>query len=428
MNDRVDAGIPSDPFLVNGFPRRMIHLATDRQVTFTLEVDWKGTGKFEKYKSITTDKYASHILPSDFSGQWIRVITDKTCNVSVSFQFSDDTYRKAEEGKELFQQLADHDDEIIQSALLFPNAQNRDLSVLGTNGKAYDFHHVSFEYKSLKNEPIAKECMSPGALKGWGSKVSEKELKNKTLREFLTPKAEFSEDDASVILISKENRSIVGQKGNRTVLRLPKGPSAYNKPFSFGHPRMHREVESERMLANIHGTFYEVPFWIVGQAPLYTKMRPVCTHHKQISDFTTWNGLLVLSGLKTNASRSSRIFNSPDGKTSLWLGGIDDLWEFGKPVGVGGPWKNTKVKANEPSDPYLMTGYDQKTLVLESNKDCKITAEIDIDHWTGFHPYKTFNLKAGKKITFEFPDGFATHWIRFKSDKEIQSTAQLIYQ
>jgi hypothetical protein len=428
MNDRVDAGIPSDPFLVNGFPRRMIHLATDRQVTFTLEVDWKGTGKFEKYKSITTDKYASHILPSDFSGQWIRVITDKTCNVSVSFQFSDDTYRKAEEGKELFQQLADHDDEIIQSALLFPNAQNRDLSVLGTNGKAYDFHHVSFEYKSLKNEPIAKECMSPGALKGWGSKVSEKELKNKTLREFLTPKAEFSEDDASVILISKENRSIVGQKGNRTVLRLPKGPSAYNKPFSFGHPRMHREVESERMLANIHGTFYEVPFWIVGQAPLYTKMRPVCTHHKQISDFTTWNGLLVLSGLKTNASRSSRIFNSPDGKTSLWLGGIDDLWEFGKPVGVGGPWKNTKVKANEPSDPYLMTGYDQKTLILESNKDCKITAEIDIDHWTGFHPYKTFNLKAGKKITFEFPDGFATHWIRFKSDKEIQSTAQLIYQ
>ena len=63
------------------------------------------------------------------------VITDKTCNASVSFQFSDDTYRKAEEGKELFQQLADHDDEIIQSALLFPNAQNRDLSVLSSNGK-----------------------------------------------------------------------------------------------------------------------------------------------------------------------------------------------------------------------------------------------------------------------------------------------------
>ena len=73
-----------------------------------------------------------------------------------------------------------------------------------------------------------------------------------------------------------------------------------------------------------------------------------------------------------------------------------------------------------------MTGYDQKTLILESDKDCTITAEIDIDHWTGFHPYKTFSLRAGKNMTFQFPDGFAAHWIRFKSDKEIKSTAQLI--
>ena len=428
MTDQVEGDVPSDPFLINGFPQKMVHLVSDRPVTFSLEVDRKGSGQFEEYKRIKTSGYTSYIFAKDFEGQWIRVVANKSCKVSVSFQFSDDIYSTSNREDPLFQSIADYDEANPSSALLFPNAHNRHLSVLSSNGKAYDFNHVTFAYKPLQNEPVASECMSPGALKGWGSKLNKKEMSEKTLREFLTPEMEFSVDEASVILISKENRSIVGQKGNRTVLRLPKGPSAYNKPFSFGHPRMHREVESERMLANIHGTFYEVPFWIVGQAPLYTKMRPVCTHHKQISDFTTWNGLLVLSGLKTNASRSSRIFNSPDGKTSLWLGGIDDLWEFGKPVGVGGPWKNTKVKANEPSDPYLMTGYDQKTLVLESNKDCKITAEIDIDHWTGFHPYKTFNLKAGKKITFEFPDGFATHWIRFKSDKEIQSTAQLIYQ
>ena len=430
MNDRVETGVPSAPFLVNGFPRGIIHFATDRQVSFTLEVDWKGNGTFEKYKSIPTNKYASHILPKNFSGQWIRVITDKTCNASVSFHFSDNTYSKTEEGNELFQQLADHDypANCVFSSLLFPNAQNRDLSVLSSNGKAYNFDHVSFAYKSLKNEPIAKECMSPGALKGWGSKVSEKELKSKTLREFLTPQVEFSEDDASVILISRENRSIVGQKGNRTVLRLPKGPESYSGSFSFGHQRMHREVESERMLANIHGTFYEVPFWIVGQAPLYTKMRPVSTHNKQISDFTTWNGLLVLAGTKSRSTPSARIFKSPDEETALWFGGIDELWKFGKPVGVGGPWNNTLVKAGASSDPYLMTGYDKKTLILESDKNCSITAEIDIDHWSGFHSYKTFDLEAGKKITFKFPIGFAAHWVRFKSSVEVKASAQLIYQ
>jgi hypothetical protein len=191
---------------------------------------------------------------------------------------------------------------------------------------------------------------------------------------------------------------------------------------------MHREVESERMLANIHGTFYEVPFWIVGQAPLYTKMRPISTHNTQISDFTTWNGLLVLAGLKPASGLSARLFSSPDQKTSLWFGGIDELWKFGKPVGIGGPWKNTQVKANKPSDPYLMTGYDQKTLILEADKDCEITAEIDIDHWTGYHEYKTFKIKAGKKITFKFPLGFSAHWIRFKSNKSVRASSQLIYR
>ena len=423
MNDRVEGGRPSDPFLIHGFPHRMMHLVSERPVTFSLEVDRQGNGQFKEYKKIKTADYASHIFPQGFEGQWIRVVTDKSCHASVSFQFSDDSYRSSANGEKLFQSLADPNESKVSSAFLFPNAHNRHLSVLSSDGNAYDFDHVTFKYNRLQNQPVASECMSPGALKGWGPKERET-----TLREFLTPQLEFSVDEASVILISKENRSVVGQKGNRTVLRLPKGPESYNESFSFGHPRMHREVESERMLANIHGTFYEVPFWIVGQAPLYTKMRPVSTHNKQISDFTTWNGLLVLAGLKSNISPSNRIFNSPNGKTSLWFGGIDELWEFGKPVGVGGPWKNTRVSANEPSDPYLMTGYDHKTLVLESDQDCKIDAEIDIDHWTGFHPFKTFDLKAGKKISFEFPNGFAAHWIRFKANKSVLVSAQLIYK
>ena len=171
-----------------------------------------------------------------------------------------------------------------------------------------------------------------------------------------------------------------------------------------------------------------IPFWTVGTAPLYSKMRPVATHNKQISDFATWNGLLVLSGLKADAPESNHVYQSSDGHTSLWFGGIDDLWKFGKPVGVGGPWKNTTVKANTPSDPYLMTGYDKKTLELTSDKDCEITVEIDIDHWTSFHPYKTFTLKAGEPLTHEFPEAFAAHWVRVISNKDTTATAWFTYE
>ena len=405
MNDQVAAGVPSNPFLIHGFPRRVVHLAADKPVTFTLQIDRKGNGKFEDYQSIQVNRYAHHIFPEDLKAQWVRVQTDQDCKATVSFHFSDDTYRDASEGAELFKAIAKVEAEVgdtaINSALLYPAKRNRHLRVL--NGEqAYDFTQFGFEFEPTK----------PDA-----------ELEKK-----LTVHPEFSVDEASVILVSKESRAIVGKPGNRTRLRLPKGSAAFDKPLSFGHPRMHREVESERMMANIHGTFYEVPFWIVGAPALYTKMRPISTHNRQISDFTTWNGLLVLAGLKPDAKESTHVYKSEDGKTSLWFGGIDDLWKFGKPTGVGGPWKNTPVKAGVPSDPYLMTGYDQKTLELTAEQDCTITVEVDIDHWTGFHPYRSFKLKAGETFNHQFPTGFAAHWVRVSSDKDTVATAWLTYR
>ena len=401
MNDPVKAGVPSDPFLINGFPRRVVHLASDRPVTFKLQIDREGNGQFEDYQVIELNGYAHHIFPRNLKAQWVRVHSDQDCKASVSFHFSDDIYRNPSEGEELFKAIAKVEDTAVNSALLYPAKRNRHLRVL--NGEqSYDFTQFDFDFQPTKADA--------------------------SLRKKLTVQPEFFVDEASVILESKEARSIVGKQGRGIRLRLPKGPKSYDKPFSFGHPRMHREVESERMMANIHGTFYEVPFWIVGDAPLYTKMRPVCTHKRQISDFTTWNGLLVLAGLKADAKESTHVYKSDDGNTSLWFGGIDDLWKFGKPTGVGGPWKNTAVKAGVPSDPYLMTGYDHKTLELSADKNCTITVEVDIDHWTGFHAYKSFQLKAGETLTHVFPEGFAAHWVRVKSDSDAKATAWLVYE
>lgn len=401
MNDPLKAGVPSNPFLINGFPRRVVHLAADRPVVFELQIDRKGNGRFEEYKRMEVDGYTHHIFPEDLEAQWIRVHTDQDCKATVSFHFTDEVYRNASDGVELFKALAGSEDKNVSSALLFPAKRNRNLRVI--NGDTH-FEFSKFHFDFQLTEPDAG------------------------LAKKLEVHPEFSVDEASVILLSKETRSIVGQKGNRTVLRLPKGPKAYDQPFNFGYPRMHREVESERMLANIHGTFYEVPFWIVGQPALYTKMRPVATHNRQISDFATWNGLLVLSGLKPDAEESNQVYRSWDGKTSLWFGGIDDLWKFGKPVGVGGPWKNTDVKAGVPSDPYLMTGYDKKILELTADQDCTISLEVDVDHWTGFHRYKSFKVKAGEKRTYEFPEGFAAHWGRVRADKDVNATAWFIYE
>ena len=49
-------------------------------------------------------------------------------------------------------------------------------------------------------------------------------------------------------------------------------------------------------------------------------------------------------------------------QSGLWFGKTDDLWSFGKPQGWGGVWRQDQVKANQASDPYLMTGFDQKVM------------------------------------------------------------------
>jgi hypothetical protein len=101
---------------------------------------------------------------------------------------------------------------------------------------------------------------------------------------------------------------------------------------------------------------------------------------------------------------------------------------MGKPRGQGGPWKETEVKAGTVSDPYLMTGYDKKSLTLSADKDATLTAEIDLSgrgHWV---TYQTFPVKAGTPVEHAFPDGFSAYWIRFKSGEDATISAQLDYR
>ena len=258
--------------------------------------------------------------------------------------------------------------------------------------KYYDFTKTGFEFK--KDQPDEK------------------------LKKLLTVHPEFSVDEASVIV-----------KNYGKTIRLPKGDKIYDKPFKGGWPRAVRELESERELANIHGTFYELPLLsIIGREADFSKLRPVSSHSKQITDFATWNGLLVLAGVDLDAKNDEHVYKSKEGDTALWFGGIDDLWKLGKPVGTGGPWKDTAVKAGKASDPYLMTGYDRKTVKMTADKDVKITLEVDIDHQSGYHEYKTFEVKAGETVEHEFEEGYSAHWVRAVADKGCKATVWFVYE
>ncbi len=127
---------------------------------------------------------------------------------------------------------------------------------------------------------------------------------------------------------------------------------------------------------------------------------------------------------------AGRIVTSEDGKASVWVGAVDDLWSLGKPRGVGGPWLETKVKAGELSDPYLMTGYDRKSIELRHDADGERAFEIQVDvAGTGLWlPWKTAKVGPGETWKAEFPGGFGAYWLRAKSIGECEVSLQLEYR
>jgi hypothetical protein len=100
---------------------------------------------------------------------------------------------------------------------------------------------------------------------------------------------------------------------------------------------------------------------------------------------------------------------------------------MGEPRGKGGPWLDTPVKANTPSDPYLMYGYDQKALTLTATDAASVTVEVDFLADNTWSTYQTFELAAGQSMDHAFPEGFHAHWVRVKSSAATTATAQFHY-
>ena len=90
-------------------------------------------------------------------------------------------------------------------------------------------------------------------------------------------------------------------KGRRW--RLPRGVTGFDEPGPLGHNRLCREVCTGRNFLSTYGTFYELPALNAGG---FAKIRPVSTHGLRISDFASYRGLLVLSGVLPSAAASDQ--------------------------------------------------------------------------------------------------------------------------
>ena len=409
LDDPVKAGRPSEPFLLAGFDRRMIHLAHDagKPVTFTLEIDARGDGRFKRHDSIEVPAkgYAYRAFPADLKGQWIRVTADRDCAKATAwFSYCNADERKAGARPAMMASLADAGKgEAYSAGLIRPRGE--DLGTLHMAARTVDKGGRAVEagYYEIASDMKLRRIDNAESL-AW--------LKDKAR----IKGPDFQVDEASVIVTDRSGR-----------FRLPKGAAVFDRPGPLGASRGVREVVTERNLLNCHGTFYELPQISSGGL---SRIKPVCTHNRRIFDYCSWRGMMVISGCRSGAEPDGHFVASDDGKVGLWFGAIDDLWQLGKPVGVGGPWKQTQVKAGDVSDPYLMTGYDVKRLLLrhDAKDPVRFTVEVDLTGGGHWQTYATLAVPGREDVQHEFPCGYGARWVRLRVDRPCRATAQFTYE
>lgn len=201
---------------------------------------------------------------------------------------------------------------------------------------------------------------------------------------------------------------------------LPKGSQSFDHTWNTEWMRI-REAQTERYIMDLHGIFYELPALIY--AGRVWGIRPISTHLRIVPDYCHWRGLFVMASDQTDNA-----VGQP--QSGLWFGNIDDLWNMGKPAGWGGPWWDSPVQADVPSDPYLMTGFDHKVLHLQNKAEEAVTFTVEVDFLgdASWVTYAAKELQSQEYLHHEFPAAFSAHWVRLRANKDCQATAHFIYR
>ncbi len=406
LNEKVKANETSEPMLFAGWEKRSawIQNGGDKNVAFVFEVDKKGDNNWEILKTVAiVAGTAANVEFSDSeSGEWIRVKVGSPTVATVSFNYSDVDERDETPSK-IFAGLANVNDKKAIGGLLYG---------LGNNRRALGISTMNFE-NGLTTETGYYELDEALNLIQKNDYETNSFIKEK----FAIPENVIEIEESSVLIVDDKNRR----------WRLPLGNDPFKKLTDRAQLRICREVATERDLLNCSGTFYELP---AENADGFAKIRPITSHDFRIHDYASYRGMLVMTGINTDAKAGEHIIRSADGKAAVWVGAIDDLWEMGKPTGHGGPWKNSQVKAGTPSDPYLIGFYDKKLLEISHNSIGAVTFGIEVEP-IGHGPwmlYKEVTVKPGETFEYEFPESFESRWIRFIADKDCEATTYLEYK
>jgi len=419
LNDTVSKSTPSDPFIFNGWKYRYAWIANRsmNQARIFFEIDEDGNNNWKAFKEVAMEPLSSTCINFDEKddGVWIRAYSSSDIIADLVFSYAQEDSRNTKPDI-IFNGI-----NTISEIDVYNKINNiytySDINVNGNN--RYSIYEVLLHGLGDNRRALGVLNTTSGKYYELDSTMNLSEKNDTSISRYISENLNLESDTVS---IDGNSILVIDSKGRRW--RLPYG----DKKYLNSKLRVSREVVTERTLLSLFGTFFEVP---AENADGYAKIRPISTSKFAITDFTSYRGMLILSGVKPkNPSNNPHIITSDDGEVALWAGVVDDLWKIGKPVGEGGPWYNSIVESNVPSDPYLIGFYDDRSLAIYHDSKEKVKFNLEIDPSGDGHWFKYIELEVlpERVLNFEFPKGFDARWIRIVPQKDVIATATFFYK
>lgn len=401
------AGERSREFPLGGFERRVLYLVGD--VVCDLETDRHGDGEWRRVDMVTGRAGEITLMPLDFvNGRAARLVARSAAtNVTAVLDYARRERRSA------------------RADLVFEGLARRATSPLGDR-------RVVFMPGRGTNELVLADATPDGlaaapAVPRWRLVRLEKGFAAAALTGevakaaspacFALPSgcalAAVTDDAASVVVVDHAGRR----------WRLPRQTAT---PVAAGEGRLVGEACAGLDLANVGGTFYELPRAEFGGC---AALRPIATHDLEtLYDFRIWQGFCFLSGIERFGGEGNpRLYGVGDSGPLFWAGKPSELVAFGKPRGQGGPWLKTAVVSGEPSEPYLMNGYDAKFVMLAADRQVNVRLELDLTGDRLWAKYKDYSVNPGQTVTDDL-SGVRARWVRAVADTNAVVSVQFVYR
>ena len=283
------------------------------------------------------------------------------------------------------------------------------------------------------NAAQTKPETSSGILAEWDGKADQwKIIRRNQFTEVTGPDGITGSSDpanAPIWAVGWDHRSLIlmcRYKGEWYPYRLPKGSHSYDGAHGWNTewPRI-RDIGENSLLMTMHGTFWKFPKTFTPQNS--AGIVPRSNYLKVIGDFTKWNDRIVFGCDDTaaaeflNKSKAKGKIAAPQSQSNLWFVQAPMLDKFGPAIGRGAVWASEDVKAGQPSDPYMFSGYTHRGVHLTHAGSKSVTVEFEVDRegngtWS---PLLKLEVPAGKELFHAFTSEERGTWVRLKTSEDV---------